>query len=190
MGLAIMIAFAAGMLVTLSRQLNGRLAMATSALGSSFRNHLVGLGALTLYALVTGSVWPADVYGALVCLGRGCHRRRFRRWRQLADPAPRRRHDRRAACGRTDDLGSPDGPAAQPSCQRRDAARRRDTDPRGSPHQPPETTRAAGSAERMKMPGRSPLHRQARSAQEAGKDLMRQGPPNSLRLVIPHRIQD
>lgn len=61
MELAITIAFAAGMLVTLSRQLNGRLAMATSALGSSFWNHLVGLCALMLYALVTGSVWPADV---------------------------------------------------------------------------------------------------------------------------------
>lgn len=55
---AIALAFAAGMLVTLSRQLNGRLALETSALGSSFWNHLVGLTALVLWALILGHDWP------------------------------------------------------------------------------------------------------------------------------------
>ena len=42
------LAFAAGLLVSLSRQLNGRLALATSPLVSSFWNHAVGLAALAL----------------------------------------------------------------------------------------------------------------------------------------------
>lgn len=55
---AIALAFAAGMLVTLSRQLNGRLALETSALASSYWNHLVGLAALVLWALIVGQAWP------------------------------------------------------------------------------------------------------------------------------------
>ena len=58
MGGVIALAFAGGMLVTLSRQLNGRLAMDSSALGSSFWNHLVGLAVLLAVALVAGGLWP------------------------------------------------------------------------------------------------------------------------------------
>ncbi|MBE3640568.1 DMT family transporter [Mangrovicoccus algicola] len=56
---AILLALAAGMLVTLSRQINGRLARDSSAMGSSFWNHLVGFAALALCAVMAGSVWPA-----------------------------------------------------------------------------------------------------------------------------------
>lgn len=60
------IAFGAGMLVTLSRQVNGRLALGTSALVSSFWNHLVGLAALAAAALI-GAVLAngGDVAGLL-----------------------------------------------------------------------------------------------------------------------------
>ena len=56
------IALVAGLLVGLSRQVNGRLGLATTALNASFWNHLVGLLALTLGGLLTGAfagVWPA-----------------------------------------------------------------------------------------------------------------------------------
>lgn len=54
----ILFAFVAGMLVTLSRQLNGRLAIETSALVSSFWNHVVGFFALALVTVLAGSFWP------------------------------------------------------------------------------------------------------------------------------------
>ena len=54
----IALAFGAGILVTLSRQINGRLALATSAFGSSFWNHAVGFAALLLWGLVAGGLWP------------------------------------------------------------------------------------------------------------------------------------
>ncbi|AGT07547.1 DMT family transporter [Paracoccus aminophilus] len=58
MGMFILFAFAAGMLVSLSRQLNGRLALSSTALTSSFWNHAVGLVVLAAYTLVAGSFWP------------------------------------------------------------------------------------------------------------------------------------
>lgn len=51
------IAFIAGGLVVLSRQVNGRLSLSTSALESSFWNHAVGAAALTLAALFFGGLW-------------------------------------------------------------------------------------------------------------------------------------
>lgn len=63
MGPALM-AVAAGALVGLSRQLNGRLALAGTALGASFWNHLVGLAALLLAgAALGGLAWPATAPG-------------------------------------------------------------------------------------------------------------------------------
>jgi transporter family-2 protein len=62
-GMAVL-AFAAGVLVVLSRQINGRLALATSPLESAFWNHAVGLAALVAAGLVWGGLWPAGVSGA------------------------------------------------------------------------------------------------------------------------------
>lgn len=50
-------AVAAGALVSLSRQINGRLALSTSALESAFWNHLVGAVALSLVALAFGGLF-------------------------------------------------------------------------------------------------------------------------------------
>ena len=54
---AALIAFAAGVLVVLSRQINGRLSLSTSALTASFWNHAVGAAALTLAALLLGGLF-------------------------------------------------------------------------------------------------------------------------------------
>jgi len=51
------VAFLAGVLVVLSRQINGRLSLSTSALHSSYWNHIVGLLFLTLIALVFGGLF-------------------------------------------------------------------------------------------------------------------------------------
>ncbi|WP_138472586.1 DMT family transporter [Poseidonocella sp. HB161398] len=64
MAAAILVAFAAGLLVTLSRQLNGRLALGSSAMASSFWNHLVGFALLALLAAAAGALWPAGAAGA------------------------------------------------------------------------------------------------------------------------------
>ncbi|MDS9470071.1 DMT family transporter [Paracoccus sp. MBLB3053] len=64
MAAMILFAFAAGMLVTLSRQINGRLAVETSALQSSFWNHLVGFVALAVVTVFAGSFWPDGASGA------------------------------------------------------------------------------------------------------------------------------
>lgn len=61
MALIIAFAFIAGMLITLSRQVNGRLAHETSALGSAFWNHVVGFGVLIALALATEQIWPQAV---------------------------------------------------------------------------------------------------------------------------------
>ncbi|ADO42068.1 DMT family transporter [Ketogulonicigenium vulgare] len=61
MAVIVLIAFAGGMLVTLSRQLNGRLALSTSAVISSLWNHAVGFVILLAYTLVVlgaGGLWP------------------------------------------------------------------------------------------------------------------------------------
>ncbi len=52
------LAFAAGLLVSLSRQINGRLSLTTSPLESSFWNHVVGFVLLTVVALALGGIWP------------------------------------------------------------------------------------------------------------------------------------
>lgn len=51
------IAFFAGVLVIVSRQVNGRLSLSTSALDSSFWNHIVGLVFLTLIAFAFGGLF-------------------------------------------------------------------------------------------------------------------------------------
>jgi transporter family-2 protein len=56
----IALALLAGVLVSLSRQINGRLSLATSPMASSFWNHIVGFGILTVIALIFGGLWPAD----------------------------------------------------------------------------------------------------------------------------------
>lgn len=51
------LAILAGVLVSLSRQINGRLALSTSAMESSFWNHLVGLVFITVIALLIGGLF-------------------------------------------------------------------------------------------------------------------------------------
>lgn len=51
------LAIFAGVLVSLSRQINGRLALSTSAMESSFWNHLVGLVFITGLALLIGGLF-------------------------------------------------------------------------------------------------------------------------------------
>ena len=51
------LAILAGLLVGLSRQINGRLALSTSAMESSFWNHIVGLIFITLVALALGGLF-------------------------------------------------------------------------------------------------------------------------------------
>lgn len=48
-----------GVLVSLSRQLNGRLALSTTPLVASFWNHLVGFALLTAIGLVIGGLFTA-----------------------------------------------------------------------------------------------------------------------------------
>lgn len=55
----ILFALLAGLLVGLSRQLNGRLAISTSPLVASFWNHIVGFGLLTALGLIIGGLIPA-----------------------------------------------------------------------------------------------------------------------------------
>lgn len=64
MTLMILLAFLGGALVTLSRQVNGRLAIETTALKSSFWNHAVGCAALAVVTLFAGSFWPQGASGA------------------------------------------------------------------------------------------------------------------------------
>lgn len=52
-----LLALIAGGLVGLSRQINGRLALSTSAMESSFWNHIVGLIFITLVALLIGGLF-------------------------------------------------------------------------------------------------------------------------------------
>lgn len=54
------LAVLAGVLVSLSRQINGRLALSTSAMESSFWNHLVGLVFITVVALPIGGLFAGD----------------------------------------------------------------------------------------------------------------------------------
>lgn len=61
---AILFALLAGILVSLSRQLNGRLALSTSALIASFWNHAVGFAVLTVLGLLIGGLWPQGALDA------------------------------------------------------------------------------------------------------------------------------
>lgn len=54
------LAIIAGVLVSLSRQINGRLALSTSAMESSFWNHFVGLVFITVVALVLGGLFAGE----------------------------------------------------------------------------------------------------------------------------------
>ncbi|OUD09137.1 hypothetical protein BVC71_10555 [Marivivens niveibacter] len=53
-------AFAGGILVGLSRQVNGRLALSTSAMESSFWNHAVGFVFLCVIVLIFGGLMPTQ----------------------------------------------------------------------------------------------------------------------------------
>lgn len=55
--LAVTLAVIAGVLVSLSRQINGRLSLATSPLESSFWNHIVGFAILSALATALGGLW-------------------------------------------------------------------------------------------------------------------------------------
>ena len=57
----IIFAFSAGLLIILSRQVNGRLSLSTTPMISSFWNHAVGLVVLTVLGLVLGNLIPADI---------------------------------------------------------------------------------------------------------------------------------
>ena len=58
------LAIFAGVLVSLSRQINGRLALSTSAMESSFWNHLVGLVFITVIALLVGGLFAGEPQAA------------------------------------------------------------------------------------------------------------------------------
>jgi transporter family-2 protein len=64
MTLSIAFACLAGILVGLSRQLNGRLALSSSPLIASFWNHIVGFVALTALGLAIGGLIPAGAADA------------------------------------------------------------------------------------------------------------------------------
>ena len=58
------LAMLAGVLVSLSRQINGRLALSTSAMESSFWNHIVGLVFITVTALLVGGLFAGEPLAA------------------------------------------------------------------------------------------------------------------------------
>ena len=57
----VLLAFAAGLLVILSRQVNGRLSLSTTPLISSFWNHVVGFVFLSALGLVLGGLVPPNI---------------------------------------------------------------------------------------------------------------------------------
>ena len=57
---AIIYAIVTGVLVILSRQVNGRLSLSTSPMTSSFYNHLVGFAVMSAVLLALGGLWPAS----------------------------------------------------------------------------------------------------------------------------------
>ena len=61
MTLFILTALVGGALVSLSRQLNGRLSLSTNALMASFWNHAVGLGVMVAAFLAMPALWPDSV---------------------------------------------------------------------------------------------------------------------------------
>lgn len=61
MSIAILLAVLGGVLVSVSRQLNGRLSLSTSPMIASFWNHVIGFAALTLLGAVIGGLVPAGI---------------------------------------------------------------------------------------------------------------------------------
>lgn len=59
--LTIALAFLAGILVSVSRSVNGRLALSTSAMRSSLWNHVVGFVFLSAVALAFGGLMPDGI---------------------------------------------------------------------------------------------------------------------------------
>ncbi|KQT46123.1 hypothetical protein ASG47_14425 [Devosia sp. Leaf420] len=59
--LPLIAAFSAGVLVILSRQVNGRMSMSSTPMISSFWNHVVGFVVLTLIGLLVGGLIPANI---------------------------------------------------------------------------------------------------------------------------------
>lgn len=57
-------AFAGGVFVALSRQINGRLSLSNSPLIASFWNHIVGFIVLTALGLILGGLWPEGIASA------------------------------------------------------------------------------------------------------------------------------
>jgi transporter family-2 protein len=55
------LAFLGGMLISLSRQINGRLALSTTALMASFWNHVVGFVVLAALMLAAPATWPGSL---------------------------------------------------------------------------------------------------------------------------------
>ena len=58
------LALLAGVLVGLSRQINGRLALSTSAIESSFWNHFIGLAFITCVAMIIGGLFAGSPQSA------------------------------------------------------------------------------------------------------------------------------
>ena len=54
----IAMAFAGGLFVSLSRQINGRLSLSSSPLMASFWNHIVGFAVLTVIGIIVGGLIP------------------------------------------------------------------------------------------------------------------------------------
>lgn len=63
LGFAVLAVIGGG-LVSLSRQINGRLSLSTSAMHSSYWNHVVGLTFITLIGLAAGSLFAGDPWAA------------------------------------------------------------------------------------------------------------------------------
>jgi bacterial/archaeal transporter family-2 protein len=59
----IALALFGGLLVSLSRQLNGALSLTTSALMASFWNHAVGLGVMLAILAAMPAIWPDSFAG-------------------------------------------------------------------------------------------------------------------------------
>ena len=57
----ILFAFSAGLLIILSRQVNGRLSLSSTPMISSFWNHIVGFVVLSVLGLVIGGLIPANL---------------------------------------------------------------------------------------------------------------------------------
>ena len=57
----ILFAFSAGLLIILSRQVNGRLSLSSTPMISSFWNHIVGFVVLTVLGLFIGGLIPANI---------------------------------------------------------------------------------------------------------------------------------